>query len=212
MQHRPGMVPHVIHPHTTMHPTHPISPIRPMHSTGLGYLRYGGGGGQYGTMPGQYVNQIQMVRPAGTGMNLVRPALPHMPLMSLDPTLRTFSEQGVSQQHAPPPSQQPHTPPPPPPPLSSTPQMDQTQLPHFQSQTLSPMGQTQSPSSSLQPVTTSSTPQNQTQEPAQQQQKKFGPQDPAAHFTPPSTSWLHPRGVIQPGSSPQQGLVSESLV
>ena len=176
-----------------------------MHSTGWGYPRYGGGGGQFGTMPGQYVNQIQMARPGGMGMNMVQqPALPHMipsynppmgagvrpfsklgatvpqsPLMSLGPTLSTSSEQGVSpQQQAPPPSQQPHTPPPP-----SDPQMLQTQPPHSQPLTFSPMNQTQS--SSLQPATTSS---------------------------PPSTSQLQPQGVPQPGSSTQQELVSESVV
>ena len=70
----PGMVPHgVMHPQATMVPT------RPMYSTGWGYPRYGGGGGQYGTMPGQYVNQIQMARPGGMEMNMAQqPALPHM--------------------------------------------------------------------------------------------------------------------------------------
>ena len=210
----PGMVPHgVMHPRATMppmrptrpipplpptrpmrpmyptRPMHPIPPIRPMYSTGWGYPRYGGGGGQYGTMPGQYMNQIQMPGPGGMGMNMTQqPALPHMipsynpamgagvqpfsnlgaaipqsSLMSLDPTLRTSSEQGVSpQQLTPPPTQQPHTPPPP-----STPQLLQTQT-------------------------------------------WTRPHNPAAHLTPPSTSWLHPQGVIQPGSSTQQ--VSESLV
>ena len=163
----------------------------------------GGGGGQYGKMPGQYVNQIQMARPGGMGVNMVQqPALPHMipsynppmgagvrpfsklgatvpqsPLMSLGPTLSTSSEQSVSPQHAPPPSQQPHTPPPP------DPQMLQTQPPHSQPLTFSPMNQTQS--SSLQPATTSS---------------------------PPSTSQLQPQGVPRPGSSTQQELVSESVV
>ena len=179
----PGMVPHVPHPQATMPPTHPLPPmapihpmppIRPVHSTGWGYPRYGGGGGQYGMMPGQYVNQIQTARPSGMEMNMVQqPALPHMipsynspmgagvqlfsnlgaampqsSLMSLDPTLRTSSEQSVSpQQLTPPPSQQLHTPPPPPPPPPSTPQM-------FQTQTWT------------------------------------RPHDPAAHLTPLSTPWL----------------------
>ena len=130
----PGMVHHeVMHPRATMapmRPTRPIPPTRPMppmapthpmHSTGWGYPRYGGGRGQYGTMPGQYVNQIQMARPGGMGMNMVQPALPHMipsynpamgagvrpfsklgatvpqfPLISLDPTLRQQGQLFVS--------------------------------------------------------------------------------------------------------------------
>ena len=79
----PGMIPHgVMHPRATMPPTRPMPPmppIRPMYSTGWGYPRYGGGGGQYGMMPGQYVNQIQTARPGGMEMNMAQqPALPHM--------------------------------------------------------------------------------------------------------------------------------------
>ena len=79
----PGMVHHeVMHPRATMPlmpPTHPMLPIRPVHSTGWVYPRYGGGRGQYGMMPGQYVNQIQMARPGEMGMNMVQqPALPHV--------------------------------------------------------------------------------------------------------------------------------------
>ena len=91
----PWMVHHgVTHPQATMvpirptrpirpmypiRPTRPMHPTRPMPSTGWGYPRYGGGGGQYGTMPGQYVNQIQMPGPGGMGMNMAQqPAFPHM--------------------------------------------------------------------------------------------------------------------------------------
>ena len=107
MHHRPVMFPLVTHPHTTMHSTRPIPPIHPMHSTGLGYPRYGGGGGQYGTMPGQYVNQIQMARPGGMEMNMAQPALPHV-ISSYNPAtgagVRPFSKLGaaVPQQRSPP--------------------------------------------------------------------------------------------------------------
>ena len=116
----PGMVPQgVTHPRATMAPTppmhlmYPMPPIRPMHSTGWGYPRYGGGGGQYGTMPGQYVNQIQMARPGGMGMNMAQqPALPHM-IPSYNPAMvagvQSFSNLGaaVPQQTSPPMSLEP---------------------------------------------------------------------------------------------------------
>ena len=86
-----------------MHPTRPmaiIRPTRPMHSTGWVYPRYGGGGGQYGVMPGQYVNQIQMARPGEMEMNMVQqPALPHM-IPSYNPAMgagvRPFSKLGAT--------------------------------------------------------------------------------------------------------------------
>ena len=126
------------------------SPQASIRSTGEGYTSHGGVGGEQSEMMpgGQHVKQVQMAKPS-----LVRMAMgqqdtpPHVipsynpptgagvgpfaavsrsPLMSLGPTLRTSSEQGVSpQQLTPPPSQQAHTPPPP-----SDPQMLQTQPPH----------------------------------------------------------------------------------
>ena len=119
----PGMFPHgVMHSRATMLPTRPtrpmpsmrpmapmppMPPMRPMYSTGWGYPRYGGGGGQYGTMPGQYVNQIQMARPGGMEMNMAQPALPHV-ISSYNPAtgagVRPFSKLGaaVPQQRSPP--------------------------------------------------------------------------------------------------------------
>ena len=122
------------------------------------------------------------------------------------PSLRPTAGGMVSPGMIPQQLQQPHTPPPP-----SPLQTDQTQPPHLQPQFLSPMNQTHSFSSSLQPATTTSTPQSQTQHP-ETQHNKSGPHGPVAHLTPPSTSQLYPQTVTQPGSSTQQGLVSESLI
>ena len=203
----PGMVPHAVtHPQATMHPMYPMHSMR---STGWGDPRHGGGRGQYGMMPGQYVN---MARPGVTRMAIgqhhtpphmityqhsynpavgasVQPfsklsaAVPQSPLMSPDPTLRSSSEQGVSSlQYALPPSQQPHIPPP-------LPQMSQTWPPHLRPWTLSPMDHTQS-HSSLQPAATSSAPPHQTQQPETQ------------------SSYFKPHGHL-PSSSRQQ-VVCES--
>ena len=100
----------------------------------------------------------------------------------LDPTLRTFSEQGVSpQQQAPPPSHQSLQAPTPP-----LLQMSQTPLQTYP--TLTPMDQTQSPSS-LQPVAASPAPQNQIEEPLSQQPTKLvEPHTSADPLTPSSST------------------------
>ena len=184
----PGMVHHgVTHPQATMHP---------MHSTGWGYPRHGGGGGQYvrliqrpGEMrmamgqqhiPPHMVTHQHSYNPAmGVGVqpfSKLSATVPQSPLMSPDPTLMTYSEQGVSsQQRAAPPSQQP----------LQTPTPPLLQTPHQTHPTLPPMDQTQSPSS-LQPAATiSSAPQNLTQ-PSETQSSNFQPHGRGAHL--PSSS------------------------
>ena len=83
----PGMVPHgVTHPQATMPPILPTLPMPPYVPCIPLDGAIVGGGGHYGMMPGQYVNQIQMARPGGMEMNMVQPALPHM-ISSYNPAM-----------------------------------------------------------------------------------------------------------------------------
>ena len=220
------------------------SPQASIHSTGEGYTSHGGGGGEQSEMMpgGQHVNQVQMARPGWVRMAMgqqdtpphvipsynpptgagVGPfaAVSQSPLMSLGPTLRTFSEQGV----------QPHMIPNYNPPvgagvhskLSAT-------VPQFPLMSVGPTLRTfseqgVSPQHASPPSQHPHTPppplpsapqmlphsQPQTLSPMNQPQSSSSSLQLATTSSAPSTSQLQPQGVPQPGSSTQKELVSES--